>query len=60
MLTSYTVGLHSEEDERNIAGIAELKENGSSIYCYGPNGQIAAIFDKNDVYKMVPYAQQDE
>lgn len=59
MTTDYLVELYSEGEEKVYRGVAELKEIQSSIYVYGPSNNLMAVFEQNDIKKIVPISQND-
>ncbi|EOC1312722.1 hypothetical protein ACN5PR_000597 [Cronobacter dublinensis] len=56
-LTNYVVQLYSEPDPQYINDVAELKENGGSVFLYGDAGTLIAVYEKNDIQKLAPLSQ---
>ncbi|HHT8272141.1 MULTISPECIES: hypothetical protein [Citrobacter] len=56
-LTNYVVQLYSEADPQYISGVAELKEANNSVYMYGENNQLIAVYEANDIQKLAPLSQ---
>ncbi|NWC65141.1 hypothetical protein [Cedecea sp. P7760] len=56
-LTNYVVQLYSEADPQYISGVAELKEANNSVYMYGENNQLIAVYETNDIQKLAPLSQ---
>ncbi|MDI6536340.1 hypothetical protein QMA77_05235 [Pantoea ananatis] len=55
--TNYVVQLYSEADPQYINGITEVKEVGGSVFLYSGEGNLAAVYESNDIQKLAPLSQ---